>query len=336
MQSVSVCPNMPAMRGVSLISMAIVGALLAGCGSGSSDTSSSTVAEAFRIPAPAPKIVYAKELKFRPDGLVGNEPKPFIPDTPPPESLALFDLDEGIGPLADEGSKLTVQYVGYLYDSERKFVSSWDQGKPFTFTLGAGQVIDGWEEGILGMEVSDKRELVIPPSLTTGGSRMPDVPQGKTLVYVVGLLKVRSPSSSSGSTEKPAATKETESAKKKTKPKVVVPKGAPPKALTTKDLEQGTGPAAKAGDEVTVQYVGVNYKTGKEFDASWDRGEPFTFSLGSGMVIPGWEEGVEGMKVGGRRELIIPPELGYGSAGSPPAIPPNETLVFVVDLEAIN
>lgn len=139
----------------------------------------------------------------------------------------------------------------------------------------------------------------------------------------------------SGSTEEAAAPKETDSSKQKTKPKVTVPKGAPPKSLATEDLEEGTGAAAKAGDAVTVQYVGVNFKNGKEFDASWDRGEPFTFTLGAGEVIPGWDQGVEGMKVGGRRELIIPPELGYGSAGAPPAIPPNETLVFVVDLEAV-
>jgi peptidylprolyl isomerase len=118
------------------------------------------------------------------------------------------------------------------------------------------------------------------------------------------------------------------------KPKVTVPKGAPPKKLEEKELVEGTGPEAKSGDEVTVQYVGVNYKTGKEFDASWDRGEPFSFTLGASQVIPGWDQGVAGMKVGGRRELIIPPELGYGSAGAPPAIPPNETLIFVVDLLA--
>jgi FKBP-type peptidyl-prolyl cis-trans isomerase len=118
----------------------------------------------------------------------------------------------------------------------------------------------------------------------------------------------------------------------KTKPKVEVPKGTPPKHLVVKDLEKGSGALARAGDEVTVQYVGVNYKSGKEFDASWDRGEPFTFTLGAGEVIQGWDKGVEGMKVGGRRELIIPPNLGYGPSGSPPVIPPNETLVFVVDL----
>jgi peptidylprolyl isomerase len=119
------------------------------------------------------------------------------------------------------------------------------------------------------------------------------------------------------------------------KPKVTVPNGAPPKALETEDLVEGTGAEAKAGDQVTVQYVGVNYENGKEFDASWDRGEPFPFQLGAGMVIPGWDQGVAGMKVGGRRELVIPPDLAYGAAGSPPAIPPNETLVFVVDLVAV-
>lgn len=144
-----------------------------------------------------------------------------------------------------------------------------------------------------------------------------------------------SETTASTTTEETTAPKEAETASKKTKPKVTVPKGAPPKKLETKDLEEGSGATAKSGDRVSVNYVGVNYKNGKEFDASWDRGEPFTFTLGAGEVIPGWDQGVEGMKVGGRRELIIPPELGYGAAGAPPAIPPNETLVFVVDLEAI-
>jgi peptidylprolyl isomerase len=138
--------------------------------------------------------------------------------------------------------------------------------------------------------------------------------------------------SSTGSTEAAATAAESPGSAEKTKPKVTVPKGAPPKKLEIKEIEEGTGAEAKAGDEVTVQYVGVNYKNGKEFDASWDRGEPFTFQLGAGMVIPGWDQGVEGMKVGGRRELIIPPELAYGPEGSPPAIGPNETLIFVIDL----
>jgi peptidylprolyl isomerase len=117
-----------------------------------------------------------------------------------------------------------------------------------------------------------------------------------------------------------------------TEPKVTPPTGAAPSKLVIKELVVGTGPEAKAGDTVTVNYVGVLYKGGKEFDASWKRKEPFTFALGKGQVIQGWDKGVAGMKVGGRRELIIPGPLAYGAQGSPPTIPPNATLVFVVDL----
>jgi peptidylprolyl isomerase len=116
------------------------------------------------------------------------------------------------------------------------------------------------------------------------------------------------------------------------KPKVEIPKGDPPSKLVTEDIVKGKGTAAKKGDSVTVQYVGVLYDDGSEFDASWNRNEPFPFELGAGQVIPGWDEGVAGMKEGGRRKLIIPPDLAYGPQGQPPTIPPDATLVFVVDL----
>jgi peptidylprolyl isomerase len=118
-------------------------------------------------------------------------------------------------------------------------------------------------------------------------------------------------------------------------PKVTPPSGPAPTKLVTKELIAGTGAEAKAGDTVTVNYVGVLYKGGKEFDASWKRNEPFSFTLGKGQVIKGWDEGVAGMKVGGRRELIIPSELAYGKTGSPPTIPANAPLVFVVDLLSV-
>jgi peptidylprolyl isomerase len=119
------------------------------------------------------------------------------------------------------------------------------------------------------------------------------------------------------------------------KPVVVVPSGAAPTHLVTKDLIAGTGKTAQAGSTVTVNYVGVLYKTGAEFDSSWKRNQPFTTALNPGSVIPGWVQGIQGMKVGGRRELIIPPALGYGTAGSGSTIPPNSTLVFVVDLLSV-
>jgi peptidylprolyl isomerase len=120
------------------------------------------------------------------------------------------------------------------------------------------------------------------------------------------------------------------------KPVVTVPKTPPPTKLVIKDLIPGTGAAASAGKTVTVNYVGVLYDTGKEFDSSWSRNQPFTTSLAPGSVISGWVQGLDGMKVGGRRELTIPPSLAYGKAGSPPTIPPNSTLVFVIDLLSVH
>jgi peptidylprolyl isomerase len=120
-----------------------------------------------------------------------------------------------------------------------------------------------------------------------------------------------------------------------TKPVIPKPTGAPPRRLVKEDIVKGKGPGAKRGDTVIVHYVGMNFSNGKEFDASWDRGAPFPVQLGQGSVIPGWEKGLVGMKKGGRRMLTIPPELAYGAQGYPPDIPPNETLIFVIDAIAI-
>jgi peptidylprolyl isomerase len=115
------------------------------------------------------------------------------------------------------------------------------------------------------------------------------------------------------------------------KPEVDFPEGQPPTDLQITDIWEGDGKVAGSGDTVHVHYVGVAYSTGEEFDASWNRGEPLEFALGAGQVIAGWDQGVQGMKVGGRRQLVIPPHLAYGSRGVGP-IGPNETLIFVCDL----
>jgi len=120
------------------------------------------------------------------------------------------------------------------------------------------------------------------------------------------------------------------------KPTVTIPDSPPPAELGVEELEVGSGTEAIPGASVTVHYVGVSWSTGDEFDASWNRGDPFSFALGQGHVIPGWDQGVAGMKVGGRRRLTIPPNLGYGAAGAGGVIKPNETLVFVVDLLEVN
>ncbi|MEU9184631.1 FKBP-type peptidyl-prolyl cis-trans isomerase [Streptomyces sp. NPDC048484] len=119
------------------------------------------------------------------------------------------------------------------------------------------------------------------------------------------------------------------------KPEIDFPGGEPPKDLEIKDIWEGDGPVAKAGDTVSVHYVGVAFSTGEEFDASWNRGTPLGFKLGGGQVIAGWDQGLQGMKVGGRRQLIIPAHLAYGDRGAGARIGPGETLIFVCDLVGV-
>ncbi len=119
------------------------------------------------------------------------------------------------------------------------------------------------------------------------------------------------------------------------KPVITVPAGPAPTELVMEDLIEGDGQEATAGVQVSVDYAGISWSNGREFDASWNRGQHFTFGLGGGQVIPGWDQGVQGMKVGGRRRLTIPPAMAYGSAGAVGVIGPNETLIFVVDLRGI-
>ncbi|MDA3627477.1 FKBP-type peptidyl-prolyl cis-trans isomerase [Saccharopolyspora oryzae] len=116
------------------------------------------------------------------------------------------------------------------------------------------------------------------------------------------------------------------------KPKIAKPTGEPPAELVIKDITVGDGKEATAGTAVAVHYVGVSHSTGKEFDASWNRGEPLRIQLGAGQVIEGWDQGLQGMRVGGRRQLVIPPHMAYGERGAGGVIAPNETLVFVCDL----
>jgi peptidylprolyl isomerase len=188
--------------------------------------------------------------------------------------------------------------------------------------------------------VSDTEKSPEAPAQTTAESAPAKDPQrSKKLILVgalvlIGALVAVILISRSGGGDDSSGSISTDLS---TKPEIEAPGGDPPAELESNDIVVGDGATAESGDTVDVQYVGIDYSTGAEFDASWgDDGKPgdppFSFQLGGGQVIPGWDQGVEGMKVGGRRELIIPPDLAYGAQGSPPAIGPNATLVFVVDL----
>ena len=176
--------------------------------------------------------------------------------------------------------------------------------------------------GVAGCGSSRAPGVVLAPSGgATSGSTTPVKGAATTPTSTTSTTAVSTPSSGPLSKE----------------PKITVPTGPPPTHLVIKDLVKGVGTAAAKGSSVTVNYVGALYSNGKVFDSSWSRHQTFgPFTLGEGAVIKGWDEGLIGMKVGGRRELIIPPSLAYGKAGSPPTIPANATLIFVVDLLASN
>jgi peptidylprolyl isomerase len=159
--------------------------------------------------------------------------------------------------------------------------------------------------------------------------------RAKTLIGAVALFAVIIAAvliGQGGGDEEPEST----IAERQEKPEVEIPEGDPPEELVIEDLEEGDGDEAQAGDQLTVDYVGVLFDGGDEFDESFSQPQPFQFALGQGSVIPGWDQGLEGMKVGGRRQLVIPPHLGYGDRGAGGVIKPGETLVFVVDLLGVS
>ena len=165
-------------------------ALVFGACGGGHDPSSEAETKPFHIPAGKVTVRNATDLQFKANGLVGPEPKPIVPSGPPPVSLALQDLIEGIGPGAGLGTSITVQYVGVDCKTGKKVDSSWDRGEPLTFKLGSGSVMEGLEQGIEGMEAGGRRELVVPPGLTFGPQRVKTGAPGSTLVFVIDLLGV--------------------------------------------------------------------------------------------------------------------------------------------------
>ena len=240
------------------------------------------------------------------------------------------DVVTGTGTEAANNDLLVVSYTGWLYDASKsdfkgaKIDSSVDRNAPIAFTLGTGQVLAGWDQGIQGMKVGGKRTLVIPASLayganaktaaaTVGSITYAAIPANSALVYDVELVSVA----------------------KATTPVYV----APPTTLESVDTKVGTGATAAAGKTLTVKYTGYLYDgtrvdfKGDVFDSSVIRGTTFDFVLGAGKVIAGWDQGVPGMLVGGKRTLIIPSELAYGKRGAGGgSIPPDSDLIFDVEL----
>lgn len=208
--------------------------------------------------------------------------------------LQYEDLVVGTGASPAPTDIVTVHYTGTLQDGT-VFDASRLHGGPISFQL--DQVIKGWTEGVGSMKVGGTRKLVIPPNLGYGNRANGPIPANSMLTFIVELIDI--------------------------------PKETP--QVKIEDLQMGTGAEAVAGKQVTVHYTG-RLENGTKFDSSLDRNQPYTFELGGGEVIAGWDQGLVGMKVGGKRRLTIPPSLGYGEGGFGDIIPRNATLIFEVEL----
>lgn len=239
-------------------------------------------------------------------------PNPVTTDS----GLTYEDQTVGGGQEAQAGHLVRVHYRGFLQDGTM-FDSSVERGDPFQFPLGARRVIPGWDEGVAGMRIGGKRTLVIPPQLGYGETGAGGViPPNATLIFEVELLGV------TDVVQPPAA------------PAPVAQYLSTPSGLQYAVLREGSGETARAGNMVAVHYTGW-LESGAMFDSSIPRGEPIEFMLGNRQVIAGWDEGVQGMKVGEKRQFRIPAQLGYGARGAGGVIPPNATLIFDTELVSI-
>ncbi|GGY48659.1 FKBP-type peptidyl-prolyl cis-trans isomerase [Streptomyces omiyaensis] len=252
----------------------------------------------------------------------------------PPKELKVNVISEGDGPVTKDGDALQVNYLGQTWDSTTPFDNSFDRGEPFSLTLGAGQVIKGWDQGLKGQKVGSRVEIGIPPELGYGEQGSPpSIKGGATLVFVVDILKATVIPKSAEGTVVAQENKDLPKVGTNTDgkaPSLTVPKAAAPKALVSNYVIEGKGEAVKSTDTLTVQYQGVLWD-GTPFDSSYERGAPATFPLAN--VIPGWTKGLDGKKVGSRVLLVVPPADGYGDQAQG-KIPANSTLVFTVDILA--
>ncbi|MFN8105634.1 MAG: FKBP-type peptidyl-prolyl cis-trans isomerase [Acidimicrobiia bacterium] len=319
------------MRSAAAVVAGCVIAVTGACGtSDSATTSTASVVTTTQ----APPVCGQGTIKMPPiPAELSQKPDPAVtPKDASATTLKTTDLVVGTGAEVKAGDCLTANYVGVLASSGEQFDASWDKQTPFQFEVGAGNVIPGWDQGIPGMKVGGRRRLAIPAALAYGAQGSPPkIPPNANLVFVVDALDVGLPCTV-GQAPLPSPLPDPISQK----PEVVVnPGDADADQIQTEDLVVGTGAEVKAGDCLVSNYVRALASDPSKTDSSWDRGQGLRFEVGSDQMIKGWNQGIEGMKVGGRRRVVVPAALAYGSKGLPPDIPPDANLVFVVDATAV-
>ncbi|MFI9581792.1 FKBP-type peptidyl-prolyl cis-trans isomerase [Streptomyces sp. NPDC052236] len=252
----------------------------------------------------------------------------------PPKELKVEAISEGKGAALKKGDPVQVHYLGQTWDGTKPFDNSFDRKQPFDLTLGAGGVIQGWDQGLVGQKVGSRVEMSIPPELGYGAQDKGDIKPNSTLVFVIDILKATPvPLSAKGTTvaqENADLPKIGVNADGKA-PSVTFPKKSdPPKKLVSNYVLEGTGPVLTDKDTVVVKYEAFLWAGGKKFDSTYDAGKTQSFPLAQ-VTLKGLKDGLVGKKVGSRVLLVIPPDQAFG-AKEQEGIPKNSTLVFAVDL----
>jgi peptidylprolyl isomerase len=270
-------------------------------------------------------------------GAFGKEATIALP-SPTPSGFSATVLTPGKGRAVAKGDLLIAHYLGQTWRNGQVFDQSYDRGEPATFPIGVGQVVPGWDEGLVGKNVGSRVLLVLPPDKGYGsdGNVTAGILGTDTLVFVVDIVDaIGANASASGRAVPPSINLPTVSIVDGA-PAITIPRGVPaPTTLISEPLIEGTGPRVVSGQTLVVHYVGAIYKNGRVFDSSWKAGRPFTFRYGGGQVIRGWDLELENVRVGSRLLLLVPPGDGYGSEGNPDAgITGDDVLVFVIDVLA--
>lgn len=310
---------------------------LAGCGDDKSGKPATGVsASGSESPSTSVKIVDGPLPEITAGTKFGEKPTVAKGPGQPSKDLAVKTVIQGNGATVAEGDYLQANYLGQIWDTAKVFDNSWDRGTPAIFPIGVGRVIQGWDKALVGKKVGDRVELAIPPSLGYGEQGQPNagIKGTDTLVFVVDVVDTFNGKSSSKGKAVPqndAALPKVGTNTDGAAPSIEVPKTAAPTKLVANYVLEGDGRPVKATDTLLLQYKGVLWDGGKEFDSSYKNGQLAQFPLQ--QLIKGWQDGLVGKKVGSRVMLVVPPDLGYGDQEQQ-GIPAKSTLVFSLDILA--
>jgi len=322
-----------------LTSLALVPALAA-CSSGGSATTAATPQASATTNAAHKPVNTPENLKVL-DGIAvsGDDPAvtPKLTISAPPVSVTqttVKTLKEGTGDESVEGSKVTIKQALFLGKDGKQLQSDYETKETPSFILQGSDTIPGLITALTGVKAGSRILFAIPPSEAFGVNGRTEAGIGATdnLVVVADIVAIgKVLKEAEGAAVAPVDGQPTVAFDPATGPTITVPKTAAPTTLVSQNLVDGTGAEVKTGQSITVHYTGVLYADGTVFDSSWTRKSPATFAIGTGNVIPGWDKGLVGKKVGSRVLLVVPPADGYGAQGQG-QIPANATLVFVVDI----